>query len=240
MRRRVPHVRPSVEQIEPRELPSAILAANIAAASRRVHQAPSASLGVPPYSAPPQQFGEDFENLVFSPDPNGVPTAHEQRRESFRALFTDGSYGIGPGRFSNEASHTYMRALGTSNQMVHANMQFAFVQSKDLTQPPAGEISIFDKNISSGNQLAFFVIAEPGVVDRKGRPTRFLIYQKDINQAASFYDQGTAVGTIDIHYFPQKTNRRGTFETGRFNMVVRAQVYNLGTTAILTNAYSNP
>ncbi|SIO31643.1 hypothetical protein SAMN05444166_3732 [Singulisphaera sp. GP187] len=240
MRRRVLHVRPLVEQIESRELPSAILVANIAAAMRRAHQAPSATLGVPPFNSTPQQFGDHFENLLVSPDPNAVPTAREQRRESFRARFTDGSYGIGPGRFSNEASHTYLRAIGMSNQMLNSNMQFAFVQSKDLTKPPAGEMSIFDKNISTGNQLGFFAIAEPGAVDRKGRPTRFLIYQKDVNQAASFYDQGTGVGTIDVHYYPQKTSRQGKFESGRFNLVVRAQVYNLGTTAILTNAYSNP
>ena len=106
--------------------------------------------------------------------------------------------------------------------------------------PAAGEISIQDKNIASGNQLAFFAVAEPGFVDRKGRPTRFLLYEKDINQASAFYDQGTAVGTMDIHYFPQKRNRQGTFESGRFNMVLRAQVYNLGTTAFLTNSYSFP
>ena len=240
MRRGAAHVRPSVEQIESRELLSAVLAANIAAANRQLHHVPPATIGVPPFSSPPQQFGDNIENLMFSPDPNGVPTRREQRRETFWALFTNGSYGIGPGRFSNEASHTYMRALGTSNQMLHNFMQFAFVQSKDLTNPATGQISIQDKNVATGNQLAFFAVADPGSVDRKGRPTRFLLYAKDLNQASAFYDQGSGVGTMDIHYFPQKRNLQGTFESGRFNMVLRAQVYNLGTTAFLTSSYSFP
>lgn len=240
MGRRAALIQPSVERMESRELPSPVIAVSLAAANRRIHQAPAATLGVPPFSSPPQEFGTNIDNLLVSPDPNGVPTRREQRRETFWALFTNGTYSIGPGRFSNEASHTYLRAMGTSNQMLHNAMQFAFVQSKDLTRPPTGQMSIQDKNLSTGNQLAFIAVAEPGSIDPKGRPTRFLIYAKDINQSSAFYDQGTAVGTIDIRYFPQKRNRQGTFETGRFKMVVRAQVYNLGTTAFLTNFISSP
>jgi hypothetical protein len=240
MKRSDSRIRPSVEQIESGELLSTIIAANIAGMNRRLHWSPQAVLGAPHYNTPPQQFGSEIENLVFLPDPNGVPTPREQRRETFTALFTDGSYGIGPGRFSNEASHTYMRALGTSNQMLHCNMQFAFVQSKDLTKPAAGELSILDKNAASGNQLGFFVVADPNFVDRRGRPTRFIIYEKDVNQAAAFYDQGYTVGTVDLRYSPQERNRQGIVESGRFKMLVRAQVYNLGNTGLLTNSYSNP
>lgn len=231
--------RPSVEPMEPRELLSNIIAANIAGANRR-SQSTSATLGVPPYNSPPQEFGSNIDNLMATPAPNAVPSKREQRAMTFTAMFTDGSYGIGPGRFSNEASHTYMRALGTSNQMLHCSMQFAFVQPKDSSQPITGQLSIVDKNAATGNQLAFFVVADPGYVDRGGRPTRFLIYQKDFNQSAASYDQGSAVGTIDVRYRPQQRNQLGAFESGRSNLSIHAQIYNLGTTGLLTNSYSNP
>jgi len=240
MRRRKVHARPSVEPMEPRELLSNIIAANIAGANRRLHQPPPATIGVPPFNSPPKEFGGTINNLLFAPDPNGVPSKRQQRAMTFTAVFTGGSYGIGPGRFSNEASHTYMRSLGTSNQMLHCSMQYAFVQPKDRTQPATGEIAIQDKNLSTGNQLAFFTVADPGYVDRQGRPTRFLMYEKDVNQSSAFYDQGSGVGTMDIKYFPEKRNRQGTFESGGIKMLLRAQVYNLGTTAFLTNSYSYP
>lgn len=177
-------------------------------------------------------------NLLINP--TGTPTSHQQARQHFGAKFS-GAYTVGPGRFSSEAQQLYFRGVGGSNQFLHGDTQLRLITPIDPTLPITGEITMFDRNLNSNSSLGLDLVADPSTgVDRFGRPTHLTVYQLDPNISAGVYVEGRASGTVDITYLTSdRRNHRGVGQ-GRAIVTVRALVYSLGTSFILTNADINP
>jgi hypothetical protein len=230
-------IRPWLETVEGRALLS--------------HIPPSVGSGAGPLaSARGPQFAQAPVNGTIPLNqlltPTGVPTAAESRREAYHASFV-GQYTIGPGRFSTEAANFYMNGVGRSTVDLHSDMQLRVITPSNGANPPAGEMTIFTRNLDSNTQLGFDVVAD--AVDALGRPTRLTIYALDVNISSGIFVEGTGQGTITIHYGPtprtphfQPSSRRlpGVTSQGTASVVINAQVYGIGTSFNLRNTNINP
>src|SRR5262249_26298594 len=95
-----------IDRLEGRDLPTApsLLAgpvSSVAPDSLLAHAGPQATTAVSPQ-----------------------PTAHELAREKFVAKFS-GSFLVGPGRFTDQASQTFIQGGGISSAFLHADLQMA-------------------------------------------------------------------------------------------------------------------
>jgi hypothetical protein len=220
------HLRPILDPFEPR-----ILLSSAASHTQRYTQAPSNST-IP------------FPNLLLTPQ--GVPTAAESRRETYHASFV-GQYTLGPGRFSTEISNFYIAGVGRSTVDLHSDCQLRIIRPTDPGVAPAGEISIFTRNLDSNTQIGFDVVANS--LDSLGRPTKLTIYALDVNVSSGIYVEGLSQGTITIHYGPTPptphfapSSRRlpGVLSQGTATIIINAQLYGIGTTFNLRNVDYNP
>ncbi len=168
-------------------------------------------------------------------DPSGKPSAHQMRKLPFNASFT-GPFTVGKGRYATEANQIYIRGIGTSNQFLHGDVQLRLITPTDPSIPPAGGLTTFDKNINSNSTLGLLLQADPTSIDRAGRPTRLNIYSLDPNVSSGSYVEGQATGTVAIHYSPKSNNKPGLLSSGMATIKIKAEVYTIGTTFILTNA----
>jgi len=259
MARRIPRDRRLiVEQCERRELLSVytdVMSANSLAAGR---QGPSASLSLALGSAL-SQAGASTSGFVPSQTsvaiagnqgppaigtnleltPTGTLTPREIRRERFVAQFS-GTYTIGAGRTSTEALQTFIAATGTSNTMLHCDLQLLIVTPKDPTTQIGGTSVIFDRNLNSNTSLSFDVLAPQQNVDSAGRPNHFTQVSLDVNASAGLYDGGYAQGVMNIRYIPNGKHTRGVISQGSVIVTIHAQIYTSNTAFILRNANIDP
>lgn len=225
--------RPTVESVEPRTLLSAItdiLALNSLAAGRR-----AATGSLPNNIGPPTAGNTPVDNnlLLF---PKGQPSAHQLKKERFDATF-EGPFSVGRGAYSTEASQVYIRGAGGSNQFLHGDAQLRVIVPADNTKPLGGEITMFDRNLNSNSALGLDLTGSAVTdVDRFGRPTHLIISQLDPNVSSGVYVEGEASGTVTIKYLPSNKGSR----QGNAIITIRARVYSIGTSFILTNADINP
>jgi hypothetical protein len=128
----------------------------------------------------------------------GTPTPHEQAREAFHAAFAGPQHTAG-GRFSDQVQTLYIRGVGTSSFFLHGNLQLAFVTPADPAAPITGAAVLQDKNTNSGGIVGLDLVADPGSLDRQGRPTR-ATFTADPNIYGGIFYFDTASGTVRIHY----------------------------------------
>jgi hypothetical protein len=258
MARRIPRGRRLiVEQCERRELLSVytdVMSANSLAAGR---QGPTASLSLALESALSQAGSSNGfvpsttsvaiaanqgppkigTNLALTP--TGTLTPREIRRERFVATFS-GTYTIGAGRTSTEALQTFIAATGTSNTMLHCDIQLLIITPKDPSTLIGGTSVIFDRNLNTNTSLSFDVVAPQQNVDSGGRPNHFTQVSLDVNASAGLYDGGYAQGVMNIRYFPNGKRTHGVISQGSVIVTIQAQIYTSNTAFILRNANIDP
>jgi hypothetical protein len=206
--------RPRLEQIETRELLSALTTGLISTSQ------PSAALlvsrGIDLQEVKPSQitasssftpaqgntFGDTngvYVNGATSPLLTfGTPTPQELARQKFRASFSGPFYG-GPGRFSDQAHIQYFRGLGTSTAFLHGDFNMAVVTPTNPTEPFYGEAVLEDKNTNSGGVIGLLLQGNRSDVDSFGRPTK-LTFTSDPNIYGGVFFVTTSSGTATIHY----------------------------------------
>jgi hypothetical protein len=162
-------------------------------------------------------------------------TRRQLRREKFTATFK-GTYTIGPGRTSTEASQIFIAAAGAANTILHADIQVSIVIPKDPTAPISAVSTIFDRNINSNTVLGLDLLAPPQNVDRGGRPNAFPSVTPDVNLSAGSYADPYGQGVMTIHYVPSGKHTPGAIQQGTAIVTIHAQIYSAGTSFILRNA----
>jgi hypothetical protein len=172
-------------------------------------------------------------NLALTP--TGTLTRRQLRREEFKASFK-GTYTIGPGRTSTEASQIFIAAAGATNTMLHADIQVSIVIPKDPTASIGGVSTIFDRNINTNTTLGIDMLAPPQNVDRGGRPNSFPSLTPDVNMSAGTYVDPYGQGVMTIHYVPSGTHTPGAIQQGTAIVTIHAQIYSARTSFILRNA----
>jgi len=100
------------------------------------------------------------------------PTPHERAREAFVAKFA-GSFVTGPGRFTDQATQSFIKGGGTSNAFLHGDLQMVTFTPIDPGGDVTGTAALIVKNVSnSGNLLVLDLQGDTQTLDRRGRPTR--------------------------------------------------------------------
>lgn len=226
-------MRPVVEACERLTLPSGILAVMASTPSRHANYPISTSS-----IALPNNQGPRGTNLALTP--TGTPTAQELRHERFTATFI-GTYSIGPGNFSSEASQMRFNGAGGANTILHGDIQMLIVTPKDPSTPLGGVLSIFDRNINSNSVLGLDLNAPqtPTHVDSTGRPNNVSV-SLDVNTSAGLYAEGYATGNLTITYLSGGRATRSGYRHGKAIVRINAQVYSSRTNFILANANIDP
>ena len=246
-RRILRDLRPSLEEIERRTLLSAItdvMAGNSIAVG---HQAESAartaissqSIANPNNQGPLLNPDGSINNQALAP--TGTLTKREQRREHFTAQFR-GTYTVGGGRTSDERIQTFITAAGSANTMLHGDIQLLLVTPNDPSLPIGGVSAIFDRNLNTNTVLGLDESAPQSspYINRMGLPTFLPTVSLDVNLSSGTYDEGYAIGTMKIHYFPSAKHTRGVISQGRVTVTIHAQIYTPNVGFILRNANIDP
>jgi len=250
-------LRPYLEVCEHRELLSAItdmmavssLAAARGSSSANASQTPSISASltggggrfVPSTTsiAIPQNQSPPSSSLNLALTPTGTLTHRQLRREKFVAKFW-GPYSIGAGRTSTEARQTFITGVGTSNTMLHCDIQMLIITPKDPSTMIGGVSGIFDRNLNTNTSLGFDLLAPQQDVDRRGRPNHFPTVSLDVNASAGLYTEAFAQGVVNIRYIPNGKHTPGVIDQGTAVVTIHAQIYTPATNFILRNANIDP
>jgi len=257
MGRRIPRDRrPYLEEVERRELLSAItdiMAGNsiaagrhalVAAASQAAGTAASQTSGIQSIATLNNQ------GPLFNPNgtinnqalaPTGTLTKREQRREHFTARFA-GTYTVGAGRTSDERIQTFITAAGSTNTILHGDIQLLLVTPKDPSLPIGGVSAIFDRNLNTNAVLGLDEAAPQSsqYINRLGLPSLLPKVSVDVNLSAGTYDEAYSVGTMNIHYFPSSKRTPGVISQGKAVVTIHAQIYSANVGFILRNANIDP
>jgi hypothetical protein len=228
-------LRPGLELFEGRELLSAIT--DVMAASQASGKGGFAPSGTSVATANNQGPPPVGTNLALTP--TGTLTRRQLRRERFTATFK-GTYTIGPGRTSTEASQIFIAATGAANTMLHADIQVSIVIAKDPTASISAVSTIFDRNINTNTVLGLDLLAPPQNVDRGGRPNAFPSLTPDVNISSGSYADPYGQGVMTIHYVPSGKHTPGVIQQGTAIVTIHAQIYSAGTSFILHNANIDP
>ena len=226
-------VRPSLEPMEGRRLPSSA----VIIAMANANPLPSRSALLDAASARGLQAAATPPTGTSSPAPlvpgQGQPSPQELRRQAFSASFT-GPYTIGPGRFSDQARLAFFRGVGGSNQFLHGDLEMGVVTPTDPTAPLSGAAVMNDKSTNSGGILGLDLAADPSTLDAKGRPTT-LALSNDANIYSGIYFINTSSGTASIRYHSYHRNARGLV-SGIATVTFQGSVYTSGLTNPLRNS----
>jgi hypothetical protein len=176
-------------------------------------------------------------NLVLQP--TGTATAGEVKRELFTAVYR-GPYVIAPGSFSSQALQVFIRGGGTSNTMLHSDIQMRLAVPSDPSLQTTGASVIFDRNLNSNTVLGFNLATPRTNVDSHGRPNHITSVTLDVNASAGLYDEAFAQGVIDIHYYPSRKKIPGILEQGTAVVKIHGQIYSALVDFILRNSDLNP
>jgi hypothetical protein len=220
-------LRPRLDVLEPRDLPSGIIAShaghahvlNLSGSSSQSVVQPAAG-NTPPASP---LLGR------------GQPTPHEVARERFVAQFT-GPFTTAPGRFSDQAQMVFIRGVGGSNFFLHGNMSFGVAVEKDPTNTSFGFLLMNDKNVNSGGTLGLDLTVTPDGFDGFGRPTK-MTFTQDANIYSGTFFVNTSSGTVTVKYQPSTGGPRapGATSQGIAKVTIHGMVYTSGLTSPLRN-----
>ena len=159
------------------------------------------------------------------------PTAHELAREKFVAKFS-GTFLVGPGRFTDQASQTFLKGGGTSNAFLHADLQMAAYTPVDPAGQTTGIAALIVKNVSnSGNLLVLDLQGNTASLDSAGRPTRFT-WTVDGSSGGTF-SGATGGGTVEIRYWHHGKLPAGARGAGGAGVIFRGHIDTNGVTNVL-------
>jgi hypothetical protein len=205
-----------VENLEPRDLPSALHGLAVparahergrGAASERSRADASSSAGGNSSSSPngtllPGSTQSNLARAVSTSTPtasevSGRPTPHEGLRDNFTAVLY-GPYIIGPPRFSGDISPTYTNSGGVSSAFLHGNLQLGFQTPSAASQGPSGSATLYPKNyLMTGSFLILELQASPTAA-RNGRATSFIWV---VTSASSgLFSKASGSGTLQLIY----------------------------------------
>jgi hypothetical protein len=249
--------RPYLEEVERRELLSAItdimagtsIAAGrhalVAGAGQAAGTAASQTSGAQSIAVPQNQgpvlnpVTGAIENQALAP--TGTLTSRALHRERFVARYV-GTYTVGAGRTSTEQMRTFIAAAGTANTMLHSDIQLLLVTPKDTSLPIGGVSAIFDRNLNTNTSLGLDESAPQArqYINRLGLPSLLPTVSLDVNLSAGTYDEGYAVGTMNIHYIPSGKHSPGVISQGKAIVTIHARIYSANVGFILRNANIDP
>jgi hypothetical protein len=257
MGRRIPRdLRPLLEEIERRELLSAItdvMAGNSITVAALHSRATALAASQATSSAQSIAASSNQGPLLNSANPNfnpvnnmalaptGTLSKRQQRKEKFVARFV-GTYTVGAGRTSDEQIQTFITAAGTANTMLHSDIQLLLVTPKDPSTPIGGVSAIFDRNLNTNTVLGLDESAPQTTesINRLGLPALLPTVSLDVNLSSGTYDEAYAVGTMNIHYTPSGKHTPGVLSRGRAIVTIHAQIYTANVGFILRNANIDP
>ena len=163
-------------------------------------------------------------------DTTASPTPYQQRRMAFNAHFL-GKFAQGPGLYTDQKSQIYLKAQGTSNQFIHGAVQAAFALPGNTSSPATGLANLTDKNIGqTGTQISMDLVAVPGAVDSRGRPTAFNWTMN--GGSGGNYTNATGQGTLQVRYFPGGPHLHQGF-VGSTGLIFQGQITTTGVSNIL-------
>ncbi len=240
--------RPVVEPCERRELLSGItdvMSANGIAASMRAIALAAANGASNPSIALPQNQGP-----LLNPDgsvnnaalaPTGNATQHQFRKQQFKAHFV-GTYTEGAGPTTDESKQVFIIGAGSTNQMLHADIQMLLVTPNDPGSPIGGVATIFDRNINTNSDAGFDISAPQTsqTIAGNGLPVFLNKVSVDVNISSGLYTEGYSVGSIRIRYIPSSKHTRGVLSQGKAVVTIYAQIYVPNASLILRNTNINP
>lgn len=172
--------------------------------------------------------------------PTGNPKPGLLKKEQFTARFV-GPYSVVPGKTTTQAIQTLIQGAGTSNTMLHPDIQMRLVTPIDSGQPIGGVSSIFDRNINTNTVLGFDLSAPQSNVDAAGRPDHFTTVTVDSNISSGTYVEGYSQGVINIRYIPGgRKTVPGALSQGTAIITIRAQIYSANASFLLRNVNLNP
>ena len=251
MGRRIPRdLRPCLEAFERRELLSAItdlIAANSIAAGRKAQSAASAAISSQSIAISANQGPLLDSNNPDNPinnqalAPTGTLTHRQQRKERFVAHFV-GTYTVGAGITSDQRIQTFITGVGSANTMLHSDIQMLLVTPNDTSSPIGGVTAIFDRNLNSNTVLGLDLASPQSsqYINRLGLPSLLPTVSLDVNSSSGTYNEGYAVGTINIRYIPSGKHAHGVISQGKAIVTIHAQVYAPNVDFILRNANIDP
>jgi hypothetical protein len=228
-RRILRDLRPSLEEIERRELLSAItdvMAGNSIATGRQAQSAASRAISSQSIAAASNQ----------GPLTTGAPNP-EINPINNQALAPTGT--LTP---RDQRIQTFITAAGTANTMLHGDIQLLLVTPKDTSFPIGGVSAIFDRNLNTNTVLGLDESApqSPQYINRLGLPSLLPTVSLDVNLSSGTYDEGYAVGTMNIQYVPSGKNTHGVISQGKAIVTIHAQIYTANVGFILRNANIDP
>ncbi|APW58984.1 hypothetical protein [Paludisphaera borealis] len=185
----------------------------------------------------PENQGPQGINLMLSP--RGAMTPLQYKKSLYTAKFV-GNYTIGPGRFDSEALQVAIQGVGSTTNILHADIQLGLIVAKDPSIQNSGASVIFDRNINSNSSLGFNLASPSSDVDDHGRPNRFVSVSLDTNTSAGNFVEGYSQGVLEIKYKPNGKRTRGVLEQGTAVVTFKGQVYAPNIAFILRNANINP
>jgi hypothetical protein len=253
MGRRIPRdQRPSLEEIERRELLSAIvdvMAGNSIAGGQKAQTAIAAfssqSIAVPENQGP-VTIPNPNPNLPAIIDnqaiaPTGTLTKRQQKKERFVAQYT-GTYTVGAGATNDQRIQTFITGAGTANTMLHSDIQLLLVTPTNTSSPIGGVSAIFDRNLNTNTVLGMDESAPQTsqYINRLGLPTLIPTVSIDVNLSSGTYDEAFSVGHINIKYIPSGKHTRGVISQGTAIVTIHAQIYTANVGFILRNANIDP
>ena len=160
-----------------------------------------------------------------SPTGTGIPSAHELVRQSYIGKFV-GSYTVGSGRFSDQASQIYTLGSGTSNQSLHGQYQMRVTLPKDPKANIGGVIALFGTNVATtGSTLILDLTADPNSRVR-GLPTHYT-WSVSPSSGGLYTNAGgfgEGQGTLDIHFLPGGKRSPSVLQTGRTTVVIKGLI----------------
>jgi hypothetical protein len=232
-RRAAVRLRPGLESLEPRDLPSG------AGASLRTDASHGFFGSLPPGPFLNPQVIQAAANALYGPGSATPmnPTPREIRREIITGRWI-GNYTIGPPRFNDRSETIHLWSKnGGSNAFLKGKLQIALFPPANPSATPTpgdpyanqttGVAGLFAQNyLQSGGLLILDLISQPGVTNSK-LPAHFN-WTFDVDSGGPFigptgFQQGT--GTLTIKYFPASHPLPGTRGSGR--MIVTFQgLYN--------------
>jgi hypothetical protein len=224
-RPRSQRMRPVIEPLEERELPSGIIASMV---SRGQLNRPVLAFEQAPIVLPSEV-----------PYQGSQPTLHELRREAFRGVFA-GPFVQGAARFQDQTSQIVLRGTGGATMFLHGNFQMQVVTPSDPSKPLVGTVTLQDKNISTSGILIADLTGIRSDTDAQGRPTHLTLSFVPFAGSGSFnagsFSLATGQGTVDIHYLPSGRSGPGVFSQGKAILIFRGAIYVPGTADPLRNA----
>ncbi len=254
MKRRIPRdLRPCLEVVERRDLLSAItdvMAANgvanelrslasAAAGSAQASRTSTPSIALPGNQGPLLNPDMTINNAALAP--TGNVTKRELKKEQFSARYK-GTYTVGAGPTSDERIQTFITAVGTTNTMLHSDIQMLLVTPNNPSAEIGGVSTIFDRNINSNTALGFNIASPQSLqpAGGLGLPVFLNKVSVDVNISSGVYTEAYSVGTIKIRYIPSGKHTPGVLGQGTAIVTINAQIYAPNASFILRNAHINP